>query len=544
MGILMNQKGRLILVGIAFFMLVASLPATVGLRQVTASNPLHFPGYQPIMEDQVLNYDFEEGESSNYDWPVTLFFTNGASVPIVNSVFSPYFPKHVSPTNDEPVPGAVWDRVRSPKKACGSDSGRGFCDTDRGMKDYACSGSNDNDVYARNTRGTHHIRVYAPQKPLNPGARADSMYSPRWTYYVFATSHEDHNECQWSVFGANVRYNHGFKWFGYSERVENWIAAKAREIDSGVSNVFPDSVWMANREAGGGTVIAGTGLAPRWEGNHAWLSDGKATRIALKAAASASTVPPGEPFNPYPSGALTRYYNYHEGQGSGDHWVTNGKADATYDVLEATLGFLEQTQTPGTAPLYECDRGTWEHFLSRDVGCDPGEYVGVAGYIYTSSGSGASSTLLSCHISGEIFESRTCEGFPTRGVLGYLKDFGPLRRYVGGGVDHHVTTGRGPAGATLEGFYGRLMQGPASDRHALYSCRHSADLHDHFISLGRSCEGQELLGLEGYAYDSPPAGVPTLQIYRCWYPGGHFVSSQSNCEGQTTEMSLGYTYNP
>ncbi|HKF82314.1 MAG TPA: hypothetical protein VKB23_05065 [Solirubrobacterales bacterium] len=543
----MSQNARLTLVGVVLFVLVASLPVAVGLRQVTAATPNNFPGYQPIREDRILNYDYklEDGEIKEYDWPVNLFFTNGASVPIVNSVFSPFFPHHISQTNDEPIPDFIWKQSRSPMTGCASDSTHGFCDTDKGMKDYGCSAKDDLHIGTGPNKGTHHIRIYAPREPLDyRGARADSMYSPQWTYYVFATSHEDHNECQWTVAGHTFHYNHGFQWFGNSERVENWVVAKARQLSSGVRAVYSDKVWMANREVGDGFPVEGTGLTGRTDGNHIWLSDGRASRIVLNAAASASTVPPGEPFNPYPSAALTRYYNYHEGGGSGDHWVTTGKADSTYDVVEGTLGFLETSLVPGTAPLYECEENATEHFLSRDVSCDPGDNDGIVGYIYTSQSVAASTPLKSCRIGNEIFESTTCESYPIRGSLGYLKGSGPLRRYLGGGVDHHVTTGRGPAGATLEGFMGQLVQGYAANRHPLYSCRHNASARDHFISLNRNCEGQEYLALEGYAYDSPPPGVPTLQIYRCWYPGGHFVSAQSNCEGQTTEMSLGYTYNP
>jgi hypothetical protein len=550
MGILMKGSKCLGLAGVVFALTVVSLPAVVGFGRVTAATPSHPPSFQRIFEDRVWNYDFSKDyrdttdvPDNKYDWPVALFFTNGGTVDVVKHLFKPYFPNHMSQTREKDVPDWVWDRVASAQKSCAIDSGAYFCDTDKGMKDYACSAKNDNDALSRN-KGTNHFRIYAPNPSYGVTLESDTLYSPRWSYYVYATAHEDHNECQWKILPD---YNHGTKWFGNSERAENWLAQKARELSSGIKAVYPDSVWMANREQGvGPMVIPGTGMAARWDGNHAWLSNGRATRIVLKSSVTASSVPPGEPYNPYPSAAVTRYYNYHLGTGSGDHWATTGPGDLTYDIREETMGFLEPKPVPGTAPLYECDVNVSENFLSRDESCAPGDNDGIAGYIYTSPSAGTPRTLYSCEIEGELYESitPTCEGFTLRGTLGYMKTSGQLARYAGGGVDHHVTTGRGPAGANLEMFYGQLLVGPYSDRHALYSCRKTANSRDHFLSYDRECEGQEALSLEGYAYDSPPSGVPTTPIYRCSYSGGHFVSNQSSCEGYTPELFLGYTYNP
>src|SRR5207247_2539859 len=44
----------------------------------------------------------------------------------------------------------------------------------------------------------------------------------------------------------------------------------------------------------------------------------------------------------------------------------------------------------------------------------------------------------------------------------------------------------------------------------------------------------------GYSYATPPADVPTEQLYRCSTGQDHFVSLDPGCEGQTTDESLGY----
>lgn len=526
------------LIGAYVLVSVAGLLAVVGLRGAVAGVTIHVK-YMHVHEDRIRNWDYHDVNTNN-DMPVDLFFTNGATIAAVNRDFKPLFPDKIQPGHLLTIPDWLYSQVKSPAKSAGYDNetnGRNdvitrehhYIDSDRGMKDYACGRNDGNGL-------THHVRVYAP-KELDDGAytgfQSDSLYTRRFGYYVYATSHEDHNEKACNQWGKT----HGTTWFGASERVERWLA---EEFDRGklpqVAGMEPDAIWMNNK-------IGWPWGA--WDGNHYYENDGWATRFRLHAGATASSAGPVQRVNQYAGAALTRFYNYQNGGGSGDHWTTTGPADSEHDVVEGTLGFLENTQVSGTAPLYECERNGWEHFLSRDVSCAPGDLEGLAGYIYISQSSLASTPLLSCKIGEEIFESTSCEGYPTRGTLGYLKGSGQLRRYVGGTVDHDVTTGPGPAGSTLEGTaLGQLVQGYAENRHPLYSCRVKSNPRDHFLSKDRGCEGQELLALEGYAYDSPPTGTPTTQIYRCWYPGGHFVSNQSSCEGYTMEFSLGYTYSP
>jgi hypothetical protein len=84
-----------------------------------------------------------------------------------------------------------------------------------------------------------------------------------------------------------------------------------------------------------------------------------------------------------------------------------------------------------------------------------------------------------------------------------------------------------------------LLGDGGAGRHPIYGCLSGSA--DYFLSLDPGCEGQRVLGIEGYAYDAPPTSEQTQAVYRCQRPGhDHFASSSSDCEGQRTEANLGY----
>ena len=233
-------------------------------------------------------------------------------------------------------------------------------------------------------------------------------------------------------------------------------------------------------------------------------------------------------------GALTQYSN------GTDNWATTGATPAAY-ALGSTLGFLAATPTPGTVALYGCASGP-DHFLSLDPGCEGQTVLGTQGYIYASAPSaGASSPVYSCLSASTSTEdhfvstSSACGGALSLGLLGYVLASAPLDRYNGG--VHWVTTGSPPSGYGLEGTLGYLIAaGP--DTNPLYGCIQNSD---QFLSLDRGCEGQTLVGLEGWIYDHAPANVATVAVYRCSVPGtDHFAADDPNCEGQHTDGLLGF----
>jgi hypothetical protein len=233
------------------------------------------------------------------------------------------------------------------------------------------------------------------------------------------------------------------------------------------------------------------------------------------------------------SAALTRYV------GAVDHWVTTGAVTSGYH-LEATLGFLSPYSSPGTVALYGC-LGGGDHFLSLDPGCEGQTELGTQGWIYTAApATVASEPVYSCLVATPAAEDHFasldphCEDQITVGLLGYVLASAPLNRYLG--AVHWVTTGSVSSGYGLEATLGFLVAG-GSGTSPLYGCAAGAD---HFLSLDSGCEGQTVLGLEGWIYGSPPADVASVAIYRCRTSSDHFASADPHCEGQTTEALLGY----
>lgn len=102
---------------------------------------------------------------------------------------------------------------------------------------------------------------------------------------------------------------------------------------------------------------------------------------------------------------------------------------------------------------------------------------------------------------------------------------------------HEVTTGWADTGVFhLEFTLGHLHEAPAAGfTRALYGCVQGSD--DYFNSLDGSCEGQLVLGLDGYL--SPVAAPGLVELYRC-YNGDHFISTDPGCEHTRTEGVLGW----
>jgi hypothetical protein len=115
-----------------------------------------------------------------------------------------------------------------------------------------------------------------------------------------------------------------------------------------------------------------------------------------------------------------------------------------------------------------------------------------------------------------------------------------LKRYKNE-TAHWVTTGWIDQTAfTLESTLGKIyplaiLGGP---RVALYGCK--GGNVDQFVSLDSACEGQYVIGLNGYIFGEPLVGQPSVAIYRCATGHDHFVSTDPACEGSHTDELLGY----
>jgi hypothetical protein len=115
-----------------------------------------------------------------------------------------------------------------------------------------------------------------------------------------------------------------------------------------------------------------------------------------------------------------------------------------------------------------------------------------------------------------------------------------LNRYVNQST-HEVTTGwiDPNGGFSLESTLGHLYQSHQQGATVpFYSCKNGST--DYLISLDNSCEGSRILGITGYAYPKPVAGLNLVALYRCKTSTDHFVSTDPRCEGQSTQELLGY----
>ena len=115
-----------------------------------------------------------------------------------------------------------------------------------------------------------------------------------------------------------------------------------------------------------------------------------------------------------------------------------------------------------------------------------------------------------------------------------------LKRYKNS-TAHQITTGwiDPDAGFILEKTLGLIYQYPQQGAiTALYSCKGGEV--DSFLSLDAACEGQRILGINGYMYTRPVASLALSPLYRCITGKDHFASSDPLCEGKKTEELLGY----
>lgn len=115
-----------------------------------------------------------------------------------------------------------------------------------------------------------------------------------------------------------------------------------------------------------------------------------------------------------------------------------------------------------------------------------------------------------------------------------------LKRYRNAKT-YEVTTGwADPVKFFPERTLGHLYTTPQNGaKQTFYGCKQDELVY--FISLDSGCEGQRLLGLDGFGYATEPKGVSTVALYTCRSTRyGRFVSKDSKCEGNGEGTLLGY----
>lgn len=250
---------------------------------------------------------------------------------------------------------------------------------------------------------------------------------------------------------------------------------------------------------------------------------------------------------------LRRYVRCTEGRTIGDvglvrHVGTDGKHRVTTTPLHSPgiaperggLWSLRGAAAPGTRPVYECRAGGG-YFLSTDAACE-GEanaIVSTQGWIDTAPSAGKSA-LYRCQFASTkdsfVSVDPGCESpsATQQGLLGYARGTSKVvfSRFYNG-REHWETTGPVTSAYGLE--YRWLLEGAAtSGTTALYSCSYDVPGGvNHFVSSDSQCEGQRVGRQEGWIHNAPPAGRPSVPLYRCYWPANydHFLSTHSDCEG-------------
>jgi len=95
------------------------------------------------------------------------------------------------------------------------------------------------------------------------------------------------------------------------------------------------------------------------------------------------------------------------------------------------------------------------------------------------------------------------------------------------------------SGYTEERWLGLLYVNAHVGAQPLYQCLSGAT-HSHFLSLQETCEGQRLVGLEGWVDSAPSATDTTTALYRCSADSTSFVWLDSTCDGHSPAVLLGY----
>lgn len=240
---------------------------------------------------------------------------------------------------------------------------------------------------------------------------------------------------------------------------------------------------------------------------------------------------------------------------------TNGTRHIVTTAMVNTPGYYSERSgswqllsaaTPGTHPLYSCLLGSQDYFIYTAGDCGGFTTIQTEGWIYDSAPSVPNVALYRCYLSniGDHFVTTdpNCEGSGANndGLLGYAPTSTKVTfsRYYNGN-DHWDTTG------AVTSSYQALKQWQIEASAQLgttqiFGCEYTKPGGiEHFTSTQSTCEGATVDGSEGWLYATPPTGVTSVPLYRC-YDGtnyDHFLATDTSCEGNThatLEGLLGY----
>jgi hypothetical protein len=115
-----------------------------------------------------------------------------------------------------------------------------------------------------------------------------------------------------------------------------------------------------------------------------------------------------------------------------------------------------------------------------------------------------------------------------------------LKRYLNSQTYETTTGWIDTAKFFPDGTIGHLYTTPQNGANQpFYGCKEGST--GYFISLDLNCNGQRILGVNGYGYAQQPAGVATVALYSCTTSkNGWFLSQDPRCKGQATGTLFAY----
>ncbi|WP_350277692.1 LamG-like jellyroll fold domain-containing protein [Kribbella sp. HUAS MG21] len=118
--------------------------------------------------------------------------------------------------------------------------------------------------------------------------------------------------------------------------------------------------------------------------------------------------------------------------------------------------------------------------------------------------------------------------------------FGQLSYFLDSNGFRMVTNGPVPQSSHFQKSLGVPAPAGSANTTTIYACRNGAT--DYFLDA--TCAGHTVLSSVGQFWNTPPEGVETVPVYRCYiYMVAHFASNDENCDGvpgATMEFRLGY----
>jgi len=231
----------------------------------------------------------------------------------------------------------------------------------------------------------------------------------------------------------------------------------------------------------------------------------------------------------------TRVYalSYDSGQ-TADFLLTNNPGERSqllgqsWQDSAGSFQILTAASDGNSVALYRCHSSSG-HFFSGDANCEGATMDYILGYMEKAANSTTPESLRRC-----LWTSSTSTSSEYLDVVGGACPIGSTDQGILGYVSPVTSSGNQSAPPELPSMLATVYQ--------LYS----ETTGDYLLTLNPSEITDGTYQFEGVAFTllTTPADNSMFPLYRCSSQGGlyHFVSTDANCEGETTQAQYGYAY--